>query len=63
MTPFFIFIIRVALGIGFAVLVMRLFYRDAGPIAVLGVAAILVGMAYIFENFRKWQRDKEQGDR
>jgi membrane-bound ClpP family serine protease len=41
------------MGIGFAFLATRLFYPDAGMVWVMGVAIVLVGMAYIFESFRK----------
>ncbi len=53
MTPLYIFMIRVVMGIVFAILATRLFYPDSGMVTVMAVAAVLVGMAYILENFRK----------
>ena len=57
MTAFYIFIIRVIMGILFAILVTRLFYPEAGMVWVILVAAVLVGMAYIFESYRKRKRE------
>ena len=53
MTPLYIFMIRVVMGIVFAILATRLFYPDSGMVTVMAVAGVLVGMAYILENFRK----------
>lgn len=53
MTPLYIFMIRVVMGIVFAILATRLFYPDSGMVTVMAVATVLVGMAYILENFRK----------
>jgi hypothetical protein len=57
LTPLYIFMIRVVMGIVFAILATRLFYPDSGMVTVMAVTAVLVGMAYILENFRK--RNKE----
>lgn len=57
MTPFYIFLIRVAMGILFAILATRLFYPQAGVVKVIVVAAVLVGMAYIFEGYRKRKKE------
>jgi tryptophan-rich sensory protein len=57
LTPFYIFLIRAILGILFAVLATRLFYPEAGVIRIMVVAAILVGMAYIFESYRKRKKE------
>jgi len=53
LTPLYIFMIRVVMGIVFAILATRLFYPDSGMVTVMAVATVLVGMAYILENFRK----------
>ncbi|MBW1742556.1 MAG: hypothetical protein JRI70_07445 [Deltaproteobacteria bacterium] len=53
MTGFYIFLIRVAMAVVFAILVTRLFYPDAGMVKVMLVTFVMVGMAYIFESFRK----------
>ncbi|MDL2275777.1 hypothetical protein LJC22_06595 [Desulfosarcina sp. OttesenSCG-928-G10] len=52
MTYFQIFIIRVIVGIGVAVVLSRMFYPDANLIAVAGLALILVGLAYFSEYLR-----------
>jgi hypothetical protein len=54
-----IFVIRAILGIIFAILVMRLFHPDAGMVTVMILAVIFVGLAYIFESFRKKKKDPE----
>lgn len=56
MAAFYIFVFRAVLGAGFAVLLMRFFYPKASIVAVIGVAILLVGMAYVMENFRKRKR-------
>lgn len=53
LTPFYIFIIRAIMGIVFAILATRLFYPESGMVTVMFVAAILVGMAYVFGSYRK----------
>ncbi len=57
MTPFYIFIIRAIMGIVFAILATRLFYPESGMVTVMFVAAILVGMAYIFGSYRKRKKE------
>ena len=59
MTPFIIFVVRAILGIMFAILVMRLFHPDSGMVTVMILAVIFVGLAYIFESFRKRKKDTE----
>jgi hypothetical protein len=49
--------IRAVMGIIFAILVTRLFYPESGVITIMLVATVLVGMAYIFENFRKRKKE------
>jgi uncharacterized membrane protein len=48
-----IFAIRAILGIAFAVLLIRFFYPDATAFHVGGLAVVMVGLAYVFEYFRK----------
>lgn len=57
MSSFFIFIIRAVMGVLFAILATRLFYPKSGVITIMFVAVVLVGMAYIFESFRKWKKE------
>jgi hypothetical protein len=52
-----IFVVRAILGILFAILVMRIFHPDSGMVAVMILAVIFVGLAYIFESFRKQKKD------
>lgn len=56
MHPFFIFVIRAILGSFLAVVAMRIFYPKASIPAVMTVAVLLIGLAYVKESFRK--RDK-----
>jgi hypothetical protein len=42
-----LFIIRALLGGVFAVILSRMFYPGAGVIYVIGLAVILVGLAYV----------------
>jgi hypothetical protein len=49
---FHLFIIRAILGGVFAVILSRMFYPGAGVIYVIGLAVILVGLAYVAEYFR-----------
>ncbi len=47
-----IFIIRVALGAFFAVILSRFFYPEANIFYVAGLGVILVGLAYLAEYLR-----------
>ena len=52
MKPFQIFVIRAIVGLAFAALATRLFYGRINPIYVMGLAIILVGLAYFAEYLR-----------
>ena len=52
MNSLHIFIIRAILGGVFAVILSRMFYPGANLIYVIGLAVILVGLAYVAEYFR-----------
>ncbi|UCE51103.1 MAG: hypothetical protein JSV31_17745 [Desulfobacterales bacterium] len=52
MNQFHIFIIRAIFGAAFAVIVTRMFYGRVNPIYVVGLAVILVGLAYFAEYLR-----------
>lgn len=58
MTQFHVFVIRAILGAGFSVILARMFYPDAGLVYVIGLAVILVGLAYFAEYLRN--RKKQQ---
>jgi len=51
-TPFHIFVIRALLGLGFAVIVARMFFGQIDIPYVIGLAIILVGLAYFSEYLR-----------
>ena len=53
MHPFILFFIRAVLGVAIAVLITRMFRGSVSVAYVAGLAAILVGLAYVFEYFRK----------
>ena len=53
MNQFQIFLIRIIIGAGFAVLVTRMFYGQVHIGYVAGLAIILVGLAYFAEFLRK----------
>lgn len=57
MNPYMIFIIRLFLGAFFAVLLSRFFFPQANPAAIAGLGVFLVGMAYVFEYFRRRNTD------
>ena len=48
-----IFVIRAVVGLAFAAIVTRMFYGRINPLYVVGLAVILVGLAYIAEYLRK----------
>ncbi len=58
MINFSIMIMRVILGVFFAVMLTRFFYGRVDPVWVAGLAIFLVGMSYVTEYFRKRKRDK-----
>jgi hypothetical protein len=53
MQPFVRFFIRAVLGVAIAVLITRMFRGAIYPEYVAGLATVLVGLAYVFEYFRK----------
>ena len=48
-----IFLIRAIIGIGIAVILTRAFYGSVHLIYVVGLAVIMVGLAYFAEYLRK----------
>lgn len=48
-----IFFIRATVGLAFAAIVTRLFHGKINPVYVVGLAIILVGLAYFAEYLRK----------
>ena len=53
MHPFIRFFIRAVLGVAIAILITRMFRGSVSPEYVAGLAIVLVGLAYVFEYFRK----------
>jgi hypothetical protein len=53
MHPFILFFIRAVLGVAIATLITRMFRGAVSAAYVAGLAAVLVGLAYGFEYFRK----------
>jgi uncharacterized membrane protein HdeD (DUF308 family) len=54
---FSIFIIRAIVGLAFAAIITRLFHGSIDPVYVVGLAIIMVGLAYLAEYFRKKRKD------
>lgn len=48
-----IFFIRAVVGLAFAAIVTRMFHGRINPVYVVGLAIILVGLAYFAEYLRK----------
>jgi hypothetical protein len=59
MSSFLVILIRAALAITIAVLVMRLFFPESGTGRTLGLAAVLFGLAYVFEYTKRRDRDQK----
>ena len=56
MNPFILFFIRAVLGVAIAVLITRIFRGEVSTMYVAGLAVILVGLAYVLEQYRKRKR-------
>ena len=52
-----IFFIRAIVGLAFAAIVTRIFFGRIDPVYVLGLATIMIGLAYLAESLRK-RREK-----
>jgi hypothetical protein len=53
LNQFQIFLVRAIIGGVIAVIITRMFYGETNPIYVVGLAIILVGLAYFAEYLRK----------
>ena len=53
MNPISIFVIRAIVGLAFAAIITRMFHGRINPGYVVGLAAIMVGLAYFAEYLRK----------
>jgi len=52
-----IFVIRAIVGLAFAAIITRMFYGRVNPLYVVGLAIIMVGLAYFAEYLRKRRKD------
>jgi hypothetical protein len=55
-----IFFIRLALSIIFAFFLSRFFFQNMPMTKVLGLAIIMLGLAYVLDFFRKRNSNKEE---
>ena len=63
MNRFYIFLIRLILGAGFAVLLSRIFFPGASIAWVICIGICLVGLAYVTEYFRvRRQMEQDKGN-
>jgi hypothetical protein len=53
MTQLTIFVIRAIVGLAIAAVMCRMFFGSLNPAYIVGLAIILVGLAYVAEYFRK----------
>ncbi|MCG6909961.1 MAG: hypothetical protein LJE94_07535 [Deltaproteobacteria bacterium] len=58
MKNFNIMVMRVILGVFFAVMLTRFFYGSVNPAWVAGLAVFLIGMSYVTEFFRNRKHNK-----
>lgn len=58
MSPLIIFVIRLLISAGVAILISRFFFKTIAPLKIALLAAVLLGLAYIHEYFRK----RKEGD-
>ena len=57
MSQLSIFVIRAVVGLAVSAIITRMFYGRIEPGYVVGLAAILVGLAYFAEYLRKRKKD------
>ena len=60
MNPFQMFVIRAILGLGVSVVITKMFRGEIQIPYVVGLATIIVGLAYFAEYIRKRREDKER---
>jgi hypothetical protein len=53
MSPLVVFVLRLSISAGVAVLISRFFFKSIAPVKIALLAAVLMGLAYIHEYFRK----------
>jgi len=52
------FIIRAAMGVAFGIILSRLFYPKAQLVFIVGLCAVLVGLAYLTEYLRQRKKNR-----
>ena len=61
MGTFTIFLIRLVVSVILAFLISRLFFQSASMVKILGFAAIMLILAYLFEFTRRKDRKGQDG--
>ena len=61
MGTYSIFLIRLVVSIVLAFLISRLFFQGASLVKILGLAAIMLILAYLFEYTRRKDRKGQNG--
>lgn len=61
MSPLIIFVIRLFLSVGVAILIGRFFFQGSPPLKVGLLAMVLLGLAYLHEYFRK-RKERDQDE-
>jgi hypothetical protein len=56
MNRYAVFALRLFLGLIFAILVTRLFHPEKGPVFILCITGLLVGLSYLFAFMRSGKR-------
>ncbi|RLC29831.1 MAG: hypothetical protein DRH37_06705 [Deltaproteobacteria bacterium] len=60
MTSVFVLIVRLLLSVGISFIVCRVFYHDTSGTRIMGLAALIFILAYLFEYLRSLGKgDKE----
>lgn len=61
MNQFYILLIRAILSAAFAVVLGRVFFPDANPVAFAGLGIFLLGAAYLAEYLRNRKGPEDRG--
>ncbi len=61
MATFYIFLIRLILSSIISIVVCRLFFQSISADKIMGLAALIFGLAYLFEYLRKRGKGDSQG--
>ncbi len=61
MKAFSVFLIRLVVSIMLAFLISRFFFQGASMYKILGLAAIMLVLAYLFEFTKRKDRERQNG--